>query len=230
MSFDSSGIAVDMGVASGDLGSPNSYGVILADPPWRFAVRSDKGKGRSPDGQSRAAQRENRPENHYPTMSLDDILALPVGDLAARHSVLFLWAVDPLVPQALEVGARWGFTFKTIAFVWAKQRRATSRRGADQDDPWHKQFPMGTGYWTRANPELCLLFTRGAPKRLSAAVRKLVIAPRREHSRKPDEVRASIERLVAGPYIELFARERAPGWHAWGNQVDRFAGQEPAHG
>jgi N6-adenosine-specific RNA methylase IME4 len=81
---------------------------------------------------------------------------------------------------------------------------------------------MGTGYWTRANPEPCLLFTRGKPKRLSSAVRKLLIAPRREHSRKPDEQYDRIEELCAGPYLELFARQVQPGWTAFGNQTDRF--------
>jgi N6-adenosine-specific RNA methylase IME4 len=81
---------------------------------------------------------------------------------------------------------------------------------------------VGMGYWTRANSEACLLATRGKPKRLNADVRQGIIAPRREHSRKPDGIHARIERLVAGPYCELFARERRPGWDAWGNEVDKF--------
>lgn len=205
------------------LGRPrDGYGAIHADPAWQFQLWSTKGMGRSPDGQSRAAQRQNRPENHYKTMPLADIKALPVGSLAARDCVLFLWCVNPLLPQAIEVGEAWGFEYRTIAFVWAKLRREGSTRHKLHEETWHKLFPMGTGYWTRANPELCLLFTRGKPKRLSASVRTLLIAPRREHSRKPDEARARIEKLVAGPYLELFAREPAPGWDAWGNQVERF--------
>ena len=78
------------------------------------------------------------------------------------------------------------------------------------------------GHWTRGNPEQCLLFTLGAPERLSAGVRKLIVAPRREHSRKPDEQYAAIEALCPGPYAELFARQHRPGWDAWGNQTDRF--------
>lgn len=204
------------------IGGYSGYGAILADPPWRFSLRSEKGMDRSPDGQSRAAQRQNRPENHYQTMALEEIMALPVGAMAGPDCVLFLWCVDPLLPAAIEVGRGWGFEYKTVAFVWAKMRREASTRHLLHDDPAHKLFPMGTGYWTRANPELCLLFTRGAPKRLSASVRKLILAPRREHSRKPDEARASIERLCAGPYLELFARETAPGWDSWGNQIGRF--------
>ena len=83
-------------------------------------------------------------------------------------------------------------------------------------------FFTGLGYWTRANPEQCLLATRGKPGRLAKDVRRLVVAPRREHSRKPDQIRELIERLVQGPYLELFARETKPGWDCWGNQVGIF--------
>ena len=204
------------------------FGCILADPPWRFATFSAKGRGRCPDGPlspkaARALQRTNRPERHYATMSLDQIKALPVGESAARDCVLLLWAVDPMIPEALQVGAAWGFKFKTLGFVWAKERRTSSKRGAAFSDPDEKRFPIGTGYWTRANPECCLLFTRGKPRRLSASVRKLLIAPRREHSRKPDEQYDRIEALVGGPYLELFARTERPGWTAWGNETARFA-------
>lgn len=203
------------------------FGCILADPPWRFATFSPKGRGRSPDGfltaeQMRNLSRQNNPERHYATMSIDEIKGMPVADVAGKDCLLMMWAVDPLLPQALEVGKAWGFTFKTVGFVWAKERRTTSRRGDDMEHSHHKQFPMGTGYWTRANPELCLLFTKGRPKRLSAAVRKLLIAPRREHSRKPDQQYEAIERLVAGPYLELFSRSEREGWSSWGNQTGKF--------
>jgi N6-adenosine-specific RNA methylase IME4 len=81
---------------------------------------------------------------------------------------------------------------------------------------------MGLGYWTRANSEVCLLATRGKPKRLNADVRQAIVEPRRQHSRKPDCVPGRIERLVAGPYLELFARTKRPGWTVWGNQTDKF--------
>lgn len=210
----------------------SGYRAILADPPWQMKMWSTKGMGRCPDGPApaltRNQSRQNNPERHYATMSLDAIKALPVGQLAASDCVLFMWAVDPLLPQAFEVGRAWGFEYKTVAFVWAKLRRESSERHKLHDDPWHKLFPIGTGYWTRANPELCLLFTRGKPQRNSAAVRKLLVEPRREHSRKPDRVRSDIEALVDGPYLELFARSAAPGWDAWGNQVDRFGHCLPA--
>jgi N6-adenosine-specific RNA methylase IME4 len=172
------------------------FAAILADPPWSFAVRSPKGEGRS------ASQ-------HYSTMSLDEIRLMPVASWAAQDCCLFLWAIDPMLPQALDVMAEWGFAFKTVAFHWTK----TNADGS----PF-----CGMGYWTRANPELCLLGTRGSPKRVAKDVRRLVVAPRREHSRKPDAVRQGIERLVAGPYFELFARDTRPGWDAWGDEIGKF--------
>jgi N6-adenosine-specific RNA methylase IME4 len=173
---------------------PRHYAVILADPPWTFATYSRKGKGRSA-------------EAHYDCMSLADIRALPVADWAAPDCALFLWVTDPSLPQALEVIAAWGFVYKTVAFTWAK----TTKNGAG--------FPIGCGYWTRANPEQCLLATRGRPQRLSRAVPQLIVAPRREHSRKPDEAYERIEALVPGPYLELFARAPREGWHSWGYEV-----------
>jgi N6-adenosine-specific RNA methylase IME4 len=197
------------------------YRVIVADPPWRFLTFSPKGRDRCPDApMTRNESRQNKPERHYATMALEDIMALPAGSLAADDCVLFLWAVDAMLPQALAVGQAWGFTFKTVAFYWAKLRREGSTRHLLHDEPAHKLFPMGTGYWTRSNPEQCLLFTRGRPRRLSAGVRKLIISPRREHSRKPDETLARVEALASGPYCELFARRARPGWDCWGNELE----------
>lgn len=181
-----------------------AYRAILADPPWRFATYSDKGKGRSA-------------EAHYDCMTLSDIKAMPVADWAAKDAVLFLWATDPLLPRALEVIAAWGFTYKTVAFYWAKLNKGRGGLVLDQRD-----FFTGMGFWTRANPEPCLLATRGKPKRRATDVAKLMIAPRREHSRKPDETHERIERLVDGPYLELFARASRPGWDSLGNQPELF--------
>ena len=142
-------------------------------------------------------------------MPLAEIEALPVGDLAVPDCALFLWAVAPLLPEALHVMTAWGFQYKTIAFTWAK----TTRDGRPA---------IGMGYWTRAGAEVCLLGVRGRPKRLDRGVRQLIVEPRREHSRKPDRVAADVERLVGGPYLELFARTRRPGWTCVGDQLDRF--------
>lgn len=205
------------------------FGAILADPPWHFSTWSARGRDRCPDGPVtnehgyNVRGRNNSPLRHYSTMSLDDIKALPVSDVAARDCLLFMWAVDPLLPAAFEVGRAWGFEYKTVGFYWAKQRKVTSTRGKRfADDPVRQAFPMGTGYWTRANPETCLLFSRGKPQRLSAGVAKLIVSPRREHSRKPDEAHDRIEALVRGPYLEMFARQSRPGWSVWGNETDKF--------
>jgi N6-adenosine-specific RNA methylase IME4 len=108
-----------------------------------------------------------------------------------------------------------GLHFKTVAFTWAKTTRA------DVDDPFDDaSWAFGQGYWTRANPEMCLLATRGAPQRLNADVRQLIVAPVMEHSRKPDAWLERIERLVDGPYLELNARRRRPGWVAWGDELE----------
>ena len=185
--------------------SPDKFSVIYADPPWTFRTWSNKGKGRSA-------------ENHYSCLSLKDIQDLPVADIAADDCALFLWATDPLLPQALDLMQKWGFTYKTIAFVWAKLNKnapATLWTASD--------FFTGMGYWSRANSELCLLGTKGKPQRQSASVRRLVVAPRREHSRKPDEVADRIVTLMGDvPRVELFARTRRPGWSVWGNETRKF--------
>lgn len=184
----------------------HTFGAILVDPPWSFRVwNRDTGSGRSA-------------ESHYPTMSMPDLLAMPVGSLAGPDCALFMWTCWPTLPEALALGAAWGFKYKTVAFDWTKTRERAHGKFVTLDDTrnWH----MGMGYWTRANSEPCLLFTRGKPKRLSKGVRELIVAPVREHSRKPDEQYERIEQLVAGPYLELFARHRRDGWSAWGNQVE----------
>jgi N6-adenosine-specific RNA methylase IME4 len=144
-------------------------------------------------------------------MSTDAIMSLPVADLAAKNCVLLLWSSGPFLQISHEIIKRWGFKFKTIGFVWAKV------------DPL-QLFAVpkwGQGYWTRSGSELVLLATRGQPKRLHADVPQVVIEPRRQHSRKPDLFQR-IERLVAGPYVELFARQIWPGWDSMGNQITRF--------
>jgi len=173
------------------------YNVIYADPPWTFKTFSDKGKDRSP-------------ENHYNVMSLQDICNLPVNNIANDDSVLLMWVVDPLLDKAFKVIEAWGFKYKTVGFTWAK----TNKKSLG--------FFTGLGYWTRGNPEMCLLATKGKPKRISKSVPQLVVEQRREHSRKPDIMYNHIENLLEGPYIELFARTQRSGWDSWGNQTDKF--------
>ena len=170
--------------------------VLLIDPPWQFRVWSrDTGQGRSA-------------EAHYPTMSLGELKALSFSDVMAPDSAMLMWATFPTLPEALELGKAWGYTYKTVAFTWVK----TTKHGK-----WH----MGMGYYTRANSEICLLFTRGKPlKRKAKNVRQLLIAPVRRHSQKPDEQYERIEALFDGPYLEAFARQAWPGWGRWGNEVE----------
>jgi N6-adenosine-specific RNA methylase IME4 len=180
----------------------NRYRVIYADPPWTFATYTHKGKGRNA-------------EAYYDCMSIEDIEAIPVANWAAKDCVLLLWTTDPLLPQALEVIRAWGFSYKTVGFYWAKLNKS-----APSETYGDSSFFTGLGFWTRANPELCLLATRGHPKRRRADVKKLIVSPRREHSRKPDEAYDRIEALCEGPYLELFARTARPGWDRWGAEAD----------
>jgi N6-adenosine-specific RNA methylase IME4 len=179
----------------GDL-KPFHYGMILADPPWRFANYSAKGEVKNPVA-------------HYDCMNMDALKALPVNHLAAADCAMLMWATAPMLPQGIELLRAWGFTFKS-AGAWAKQ----SSTGA--------KWAFGTGYCFRSAAEFFLLGTRGAPKVCSRSVRNLIVGPVREHSRKPDDLHANAEALFKGPYVELFARQARPGWAAWGNQVDKF--------
>lgn len=191
------------------------YAVIYADPPWGFATYSEKGENRSA-------------KRHYDTMSNDDILNLPVGDMAADNCVLLLWATMPQLPLAFRAIERWGFKHKTTAFTWIKLNKKSLPEIPCDREYWTtftgEMFTlfMGLGYYTRANPELCILATKGKPKRVGRDVRQVVMSPVREHSRKPDEMYEMIERLVEGPYVELFARHTRPGWDAVGNEAGLF--------
>lgn len=180
------------------------YGVICADPPWNFKNFSERGTGRNAVA-------------HYECMDFEKLVALQPAQWAAKDCALFLWATDPLLPKALELIDAWGFTYKTVGFYWAKTNKRANLDALSASD-----FFTGLGYWSRANVEQCLLATRGSPPRLAKDVRRLVIAPRREHSRKPDEVYARIERLARGPYLEMFSRGSRKGWDAWGDQAALF--------
>lgn len=170
------------------------YDIILADPPWKFETWSDKGKNRSA-------------ENYYSTMTVNELSKLIIP--AAGNAVLFMWAIWPMLPQALELIDTWGFNYKTIAWVWVK----ANKRGMG--------FFTGLGYYTRANTEPCLLATRGKPlKPENRSIQALIYSPIRQHSRKPDEQYQKIESLYPSKrYLELFARYNHSGWDAWGNQV-----------
>jgi site-specific DNA-methyltransferase (adenine-specific) len=142
-------------------------------------------------------------------MTIEQLKALPIDKLAADDCALFLWSVWPELPGALELIKAWGFTYKTCGLLWVKNNES------GQGLHW------GMGYWTRANSEPCLFATRGSPKRIAKDVHQVIQSPVGEHSRKPEEASARIERLVAGPYLEMFARRPMAGWTVWGNQITR---------
>lgn len=172
------------------------YGIIYADPPWHYRVYSKKGAGRSA-------------ESHYPTMTIEEIQALPVSELSDKDCALFMWITFPLLKESLSVLSAWGFKFKTIAFVWIKQNRKSD------------SLFWGMGYWTRANAEFCVLATKGKPKRMAKNVHQVIVSHIEEHSKKPDEARRRIVRLMGDlPRIELFARQKSAGWDVWGNEVE----------
>jgi N6-adenosine-specific RNA methylase IME4 len=166
------------------------YGVIYADPPWRFEVYSrDSGMDRSA-------------ENHYPTMTPEEIMAVPVHALAAPDCVLFLWTTVPLLAVSFDVLEQWGFQYRSC-MIWVKDK-------------------VGLGLWFRNRHELLLVAIRGRVPAPDPAHRpdSVIEAPRGEHSAKPPLVRQLIEDMFPNlPRLEMFARETAPGWDSWGNEV-----------
>lgn len=173
------------------------FGVILADPPWRFKTYSRKGEGKSP-------------QQHYECMSIEDICSLPVQEIASDNCALFVWCTWPLIFEAKKVIEMWGFNYSGLAWEWIKY------------NPETKKYAFGPGYGTRKNLEPCLLARKGSPKILSRSERDFIFAKRREHSRKPDEQYERIQRMYSGPYLEMFARQSFPGWTCWGNQTSKF--------
>jgi len=164
------------------------YQIIYADPPWEWKTYSNKGRKKTSD-------------RHYPLMTIEEIKNLPINEIADTDCILFMWVQDAHLKNAIDIGEHWGFTYKTIAFVWDKQN-------------------YGLGYWTRKGAEICLLFTKGNPKRVSGDVRQFISEKAKEHSRKPDEVRNRIVKLIGNLLrIELFARQRIEGWDVWGNET-----------
>jgi N6-adenosine-specific RNA methylase IME4 len=167
------------------------YNIIYADPAWQYWEGGYKNQSL-----------------HYHTMTIDEICTLPVERIADANSVLFLWVTYPILPDSFRVIKAWGFEYSTAAFVWVKRNR-------NAETPF-----FGCGAWTRANTELCLLATRGHVTRLDASISQIVDAPVEEHSKKPDIVRTLITRLVGElPRIELFCRNPADGWDAWGDEL-----------
>lgn len=172
------------------------FDIIYADPPWDYKGQLQHAGAGS--GDTGGATR------HYPTVKLTELKKLDVKSIAARNSLLFLWATSPHLDQAIELGKSWGFDWATVAFVWDKAR-------------------VNPGFYTLSQCELCLVFKQGRIPRPRGArnVRQLVSAKREAHSAKPEEVRRRIERMFPQQRrIELFARSTAAGWHAWGRRAN----------
>lgn len=176
------------------------FSVIYADPPWDFKTFSAKGTGRSAI-------------SHFDTMSLKELQSMRnvLDGFAAADCALLLWVVRWLPSRAIaDLLDSWGFDEKNNLFTWVKTTKDGSR------------YPIGNGYSTRANPERCLLAVRGKPKVLAHDVPELIVAPRQQYARKPAIVYEYIERLYAGPYVELFGRNTRPGWASWGKETTLF--------
>ncbi len=173
-----------------------TFDIIYADPPWDYKGQlQHAGPGSADTGGA---------VRHYPTVKLTDLKKLDVGSIAARDSLLFMWATSPHLDQAIELGKSWGFDWATVAFVWDKVR-------------------VNPGFYTLSQCELCLVFKHGRIPRPRGArnVRQLVSARRGPHSTKPEEVRQRIERMFPDQRrIELFARNTVPGWQSWGLEAN----------
>ncbi len=173
---------------------PNKkYKIIYADPPWSYKDKALAG--------NRGACCK------YPVMSIDEIKNLPVKDIADDDCILFMWVTFPKLNECFEVIKEWGFEYKTNAFTWVKKYK--------NGDNF-----MGMGRWTRANAEICLLATKGKPKRVNAGVRQIIESVPEKHSKKPDIVRDKIVELCGDlPRLEMFARNKSVKWETWGNEV-----------
>jgi len=190
------------------------YRAIVADPPWHFRARTALQVG------NWTSRRDA--EKHYAVMGADDIAALPVRELAHADAHLFLWTTGPCLRQAFEVIEAWGFRYSAVAFTWVKLKRSHSRTQLRVLPLEECDLHIGLGLTTRKNAEFVLLARRGNAKRVAKDVREIILAPVREHSRKPDEMFDRVRRYCEGPYLELFSRESRLGWTGWGIESTKF--------
>lgn len=177
--------------------SKGKFKIIYADPPWMYNARNNF-KTKFGGGAFK----------QYPLMKTKEICDLPVNEIADENSILFLWATFPRLQEALDVIKAWGFKYKTVGFVWIKKNKIK------------KTNFFGIGYYTKSNAEICLIATKGKAPKVSNSVSQIIESAIEKHSKKPDEVRNKIIELCGKEKrIELFAREKAKGWSAWGNQI-----------
>jgi N6-adenosine-specific RNA methylase IME4 len=180
-----------------NLVSRDKFGTILADPPWKFMNRTGK------------MAPEHKRLFRYHTMTNEEILTMPVGDLALPKSHLYLWVPNALIDLGLQVVKSWGFEYKTM-LIWYKIRKDG---GPDR---------RGVGFYFRNVTEVILFGTRGKFRTLQPgrSQENIIKSQKRGHSIKPDELYPIIESCSIGPYLELFARRKRPGWISWGDEVD----------
>lgn len=173
------------------------FQTILADPPWQFKNRTGK------------VAPEHKRLSRYSTMTLDEIKALPVGDVTAKNAHLYLWVPNALLPEGIEVMKAWGFRYVSNV-IWAKRRKDGGPDG------------RGVGFYFRNVTEPILFGVKGSMRTLPPARSQvnMIETRKREHSRKPDEQYPLIESCSPGPYLEMFARYPQPGWHVWGDESD----------
>ncbi|MEX0701409.1 MAG: MT-A70 family methyltransferase [Planctomycetales bacterium] len=185
-------------------GLARDHGAILVDPPWRFSNRTGK------------VAPEHKRLNRYPTMSMAEIAALPVAELAAAKAHLYMWCPNALLLEGLEIMRAWGFTYKTN-LVWYKIRKDGGPDG------------RGVGFYFRNVTELVLFGVKGKLRTAKPGRTQvnLLQSRKQEHSRKPHELYDVIEGCSPGPYLELFARFRRPGWTQWGDQADSYEEVRP---
>lgn len=197
------------------------YGALLVDPPSRFKSRTAI--------QSQDPQSRRDTERHYKTMSFAALAALPVVDLAAPTGChLFVCTSGPFMPQTVELIKAWGFKYSTRAFTLVKFKPSWNPDQLRLLPVAEHDLATGLGLTVRHQTEMVLLGRRGNCRRLSKSVREVIFMRRREHSRKPDELYRRIQQYCAGPYAELFARQRRPNWDPWGDETEKFTGQDEA--
>lgn len=183
------------------------YGTVVADPPWRYATpRGITTRTRGSGGFAPEAER------NYPTMSVDEIAALPVRELVADDAHLYLWVTNPILPAVFPIVEAWGFRYTTLL-------------------TWRKLGTLGMGYYFRGDTEHVIFGVRGrAPIAPPDRQRNWFAAPKTGHSRKPDIFYEMVESVSPGPWLELFARRRRYGWDAWGDEAPKLAASQATLG
>ena len=173
------------------------YKIIYADPPWKYNNRANND-----------TRFKGGAGNHYNLMTMEEIKKLPINNLADENCALFLWVTFPMLNEQIQLCKEWSFEYKTLGFSWIKL------------NPKNLQPFFGVGFYTKSNCEVCLLGIKGRMRPISNKISSVILSPRREHSRKPDEIRDKIVELFGDlPRIELFAREKVNGWDSWGDEI-----------